>query len=150
MDMMTEWETPTTVSTEQLDEAVRKLIDYDKDYEAKKKISNEASEKYETQRTFVLNLLQTVGKTKYHVDGVGTVSLAIKTQVTTPKDPVSKRQMIDYFLNLDEDLYPAYLSVNHQTLNSYINQQLEVDPAFVLPGCGEKKETPELRFRKER
>jgi hypothetical protein len=109
MDMMTEWETPTTVSTEQLDEAVRKLIEYDKDYEAKKKISNEANEKYETQRSYVLNLLQTTGKLNIMSMALELYQWQLRLK-SHSKDPVSKRQMIDYFLNLDEDLYPAYLS----------------------------------------
>lgn len=145
------WAEPSSITTEKLDDEVRKLIELDTDYEAKKKISSEAHEKYETQRTYVLALLKETGKTKYHVDGIGTVSMAIKTQVSSPKDPLSKRQMIDYFLGLEEGhVYAAYLSVNHNTLNSYINQQLEIDPDFVMPGAGEKKETPELRFRKDK
>jgi hypothetical protein len=34
------------------------------------------------------------------------------------------------------------------TLNSYIKEQSELDPNFKLPGVGDIKETPELRFRK--
>jgi hypothetical protein len=149
-DNLNEWAIPSNISTEQLDEEVRKLIEYEKDYDAKKKISNEADAVYETQRTYILGLLQALGKTKYFVDGLGTVSMAIKTSVTTPKSPQDKRAMIDYFLSLEEGhVYPAYLSVNSNTLNSYINQQLEMDPEFILPGCSEKKEKPELRFRKD-
>jgi hypothetical protein len=144
------WETPTTVTTEQLDEAVEKLITLDKDYEEKKKISNDASAAYETQRSYVLSLLQSTGKTKYHVDGIGTVSMAIKTQVGVPKNPADKKLMLEYFQSLGPELFNHYATVNHMTLNSYVNQELELNPEFVLPGCGEKKETPELRFRKEK
>jgi hypothetical protein len=137
------------ITTEKLDEEVRKLVTLEQDYDAKKKISNEANEKYENQRTYLLALLRETGKSKYHVDGVGTVSMAIKTAVPTPKDPSDKRKMIEYFLTLEDGaVFPAYLSVNHQTLNSYINQQTEIDPDFRLPGVEGKKETPELRFRK--
>ena len=146
-----DWATPTSITTEQLDAAVKKLVELDADMEAKKKVYREADEKYETQRSYVLSLLQETGKTKYHVDGVGTVSMAIKTAVKVPKDPSDKRAMIDYFLKLEEGhVYPAYLSVNHNVLNSYINQQLEAEPEFKMPGVSEKTETPELRFRKEK
>lgn len=147
---LAEWQMPSTVTTEQLDEAVKKLVELDKDYESKKKISNEAQASYETQRTYVLALLKATGKTKYHVDGMGTVSMAIKTAVSVPKTPVEKKAMLEYFQSLGPELFNHYVTVNHQTLNSYVNQELELNPSFILPGCGEKKETPELRFRKER
>jgi hypothetical protein len=145
---LSDWDVPTSVTTEQLDEAVRKLIDLEKDYDAKKKIANEADAAYETHRTYVLNLLQATGKSKYHVDGYGTVSMAIKTSVTVPKDPVEKKAMLEYFRSLGPELFNAYVTVNSQTLNSYVNQQCEIDPDFVMPGAGPKKEKPELRFRK--
>lgn len=147
---LTAWALPETVTTEELDFAVRGLKDLDEDYEAKKKISSEAHEKYENHRLFLLELLKKANKTKYHVDGLGTVSLAIKTQVKTPKDPDSKKQMIEYFKTLGPELFNHYVSVNHMTLNSYVNEQLATDPEFILPGVGEKTETPELRFRKDK
>jgi hypothetical protein len=138
------------VSVHQLDNEVRVLVDLEKDYEAKKKISNEANAKYEEQRTLVLNLLQATGRSKYHAPGIGTVSMAIKSQIKVPHNPVDKKAMIEHFRSLDEALFYSYVSVNHHTLNSYYNQQLEMDPDFVIPGVGEKKETPELRIRKEK
>lgn len=144
-----DWEAPTTVTTEDLDKAVLKLVDLDKDYEAKKKISSEADAAYETQRAYVLGLLQATGKSKYHVDGIGTVSMAIKSSIQTPKDPVSKKAMIEYFESLGPELFNHYVSVNSMTLNSYINQELELNPDFILPGCTNKTDRPELRFRKD-
>lgn len=145
-----DWQQPSNITIEQLDEAVCKLSSLERDYEEKKKISNEANAVYETQRTYLLNLLQSAGKTKFHVDGMGTVSVAIKAQVKTPKDPDSKKQMIEYFQSLRPELFYHYVSVNHMTLNSYVNEQLNTDPDFVMPGVGAKTETPELRFRKEK
>lgn len=147
---LTGWTLPETVTTEELDFAVNGLKDLEDDYDSKKKISSAAHEKYENQRTFLLELLKKANKTKYHVTGLGTVSMAIKTAVKTPKDPMSKKQMIEYFQTLGPELFNHYVSVNHMTLNSYVNEQLATDPDFILPGVGEKTETPELRFRKEK
>lgn len=149
-DGMAGWELPETVTTEELDFAVKGLKDLEADYDEKKKISSEAHEKFENHRTFLLELLKKANKTKYHVDGFGTVSMAIKTQVKTPKDPESKKQMIEYFQSLRPELFYHYVSVNHMTLNSYVNEQMATDPSFIMPGVGEKQETPELRFRKEK
>lgn len=147
---MTEWETGETISTVALDDEVKKLMNLEAIYDEKKKIYKEADNAYEEQRTRLLNLLMQTGKSKYHVDGIGTISMAIKTSVTVPKDPVSKKELLEYFASLGPELYNSYVTVNSQTLNSYINQQCELDPDFVMPGAGPKKETPELRFRKEK
>lgn len=148
--MMEGWGLPETVSTEELDEAVQKLIKLEDDYEAKKKVSNEASDLVDNQRTFLLALLQKAHKTKYHVDGLGTVSMALKKQVQVPKNPADKKLMLEYFESLGPELYNSYVTVNSMTLNSYFKQQVEIDPDFTMPGITGVTEKPELRFRKER
>lgn len=145
--MEQDWGT-ATVSTETLDAEVKKLVELEAIYEEKKRIYKEADDNYEMQRNRLLQILSSTGKSKYHVDGVGTISLAIKTAVSVPKNPVEKAEMLKHFESLGPELYHAYVTVNHMTLNSYLNEQLQLDPSFVIPGVGEKKETPELRFRK--
>lgn len=147
-DSLSEWEQPNAISTQDMDDAIKKLQELDEDYERKKKISSEAHERYENQRVMVLEMLKKTGKKKYHVDGVGTVSMAIKLQVSAPKDPASKKEMLEYFKSLGDELFNSYVSINHQTLNSYVKQQVEIEPGFVMPGVGSLTETPELRFKK--
>lgn len=144
------WETPDTVNTEVFDEAVRKLKELEEDYDAKKKVSNTASELVDHQRNYILALLQKSGKTKYFVDGLGTVSMAIKKQVQVPKNPEDKKLMLEYFESLGEELYNSYVTVNSMTLNSYFKQQTEENPDFTIPGISGLTEKPELRFRKEK
>lgn len=148
--MLEEWTLDTTVTTAQIDEAVSKLLELEKIYEEKKKVYREADDAYEAQRMHILELLKSTGKSKYFVEGIGTVSMVIKQSVQVPKTPLEKQEMLDYFKSLGPELYNSYVTVNSQTLNSYINQQIEIDPEFKMPGCENKKETPELRFRKEK
>ena len=150
MDTANPWQSglPNTYTTQFLDEEVKKLLELEADMEAKKKVYKEADDQYEGQRTRLLNILMESGKSKYHVEGIGTISMAIKQQVSVPKNPADKKIMLEYFETLGPELYNAYVTVNHMTLNSFLKEQLELDPSFVIPGVGEKKETPELRFRK--
>jgi hypothetical protein len=149
MNEMEGWEIPSAITTEDLDAAVGKLTELEKIYDEKKKAYVEADAAYETHRRYLLGLLQATGKSKYHVDGLGTISLAIKTTVTVPKDPVSKKAMIEYFQSLGPELFRSYITVNSQTLNSYVNEQCQIDPDFIMPGAGPKTEKPELRFRRD-
>ena len=127
---------------------VEKLVELEKIYEEKKKIYREADDAYEAQRQKLLNILMETGQTKFYADGLGTISLAIKRQASVPKNPLDKKAMLDYFQSLGPELYNAYVTVNSMTLNAYIKEQSEIDPNFQLPGVGDIKETPELRFRK--
>src|SRR5690606_2321338 len=86
-----------TVTTAELDDEVKKLVELEAIYEEKKKIYKEADEAYEMQRTRLLNILMESGKSKYHVEGIGTISMAIKQAVSVPKNPVDKKTMLEYF-----------------------------------------------------
>ncbi len=136
------------LSVTELNEDVALLVALDKDYEEKKRISRDADEKYEAQRSILLNKLTAAGVSKYHAEGFGTISLAIRRQASVPKDPLNKKLLLQYFESLGSELYNAYVSINSATLNAYIKEQSELDPEFLMPGIGEIKETPELRFRK--
>jgi hypothetical protein len=136
------------ISVTELNAEVAKLVELEKIYEEKKKIYREADAEYETQRAKLLNLLTEAGVDKYYAAGYGTISLALKRQASVPKNPADKKLMLEYFESLGPELFNAYVTVNSQTLNSYIKEQSNLDPNFTIPGIGEIKETPELRFRK--
>ena len=148
MDLESWSEGTADVSTSDLDAEVKKLMDLEEDYEGKKKISSEAYAKYEEQRAKLLSILQATGKTKYYVDGMGTISQAIKTTVTVPKSFEEKQAMFEYFSSLGQEVFMNYATVNHMSLNAFVNQQREADPTFKMPGAGEPKEIAELRFRR--
>lgn len=143
------WEKPSSLTLDQLNDEVKKLLDLESDYDAKKKIYQEADNKYEEQRTRLLNLLMESGQSKFH-SLYGTISMAIKKQVKVPKEPNEKKLMLEYFESLGPELYNAYVSINSMTLNSYYKQQVEMDPDFNIPGITGITEIPELRFRKEK
>jgi len=136
------------ISVGVLNSEVSYLVELEKDYNEKKRIYKEADDAYEAQRLKLLNLLMEAGISKYHAEGYGTISMALKRQASIPKNPQDKKLMLEYFESLGPELYNAYVTVNSMTLNAYIKEQSELDPEFKLPGVAEIKETPELRFRK--
>lgn len=136
------------ISINVLNKEVEQLVELEKDYNEKKRIYREADDAYEAQRLRLLNMLMEAGVTKYHAEGFGTISMALKRQASVPKNPLDKKSMLEYFESLGPELYNSYVTVNSMTLNAYIKEQSELDPEFKMPGIGEIKETPELRFRK--
>lgn len=139
------------VSTAELDAKVKQMQDEWADYEAKKKIATEAHTKYEETERYVLALLKAAKKSKYVVEGLGTVSVANRFVVRTPKSIESKKLLFDYIRERhgSEGLI-GLVSINHQTLQSFINEEKKVDPLVQIPGLEAPTSEESLRFRSER
>ena len=150
MNQETQWQDLEEVSTKEFDDAVKALAEATMDYDQVDNLLKEASEKKEQARALVLSLMEKSGKTKYQLDGYGTVSISRKYSVATPKDNDSKAEMLKYFRGLGPDAYLSYVSINSATLNGYLNEQKEKDPSFTIPGVGEPNLIQTIRFTKER
>jgi hypothetical protein len=115
------------ITTRQLDEATQKLWDLRKDYEAKKKISNEASELVDKAELELLDLLERANKKNYQLDGVAKVVAVNTLCVTTPKTPEEKSAFFKWLnTTLGAEGFLAYLNINHNSLNSLWNEQFEM------------------------
>lgn len=130
----------------QLDALVAAYKEARDDYDAKKKISNEAHTKSEGLKAQVLAALKAAKKSKYHVDGIGTVYQTQKFQVTMPKGLTEKQQLFRFLQ--ERKIHLEFLTVNHQTLNSLFNEERDKDPAFKLPGVADPVLEEGLSFRK--
>lgn len=131
---------------EEMDKLVSLYKEAREDYDAKKKISNEAESKKETLKLQVIAALKAAKKTQYQVEGVGKVILVNKFQVTMPKNMIDKKAVFAHFQK--EQIHLEYLTVNHQALNGYYNQQREKDPGFKLPGVADPVTETTLQLRK--
>lgn len=144
------WLETETVSTQEFDQAVIELSKAQEEHDAIEKVLAEASQKKEGARSKLLALMEKSGKSKYQLDGYGSVSRTTKYSVTTPKDNDSKELMINHFRNLGKDFELTYLSVNSAQLNSYFNSNKEINPDFLIPGVGEPTVRQSIRFTKEK
>lgn len=147
---LAEWTKTEEVSTTEFDKAVVELATAQKAYEDAEALSKEASDQREVARATLLNLMAKSGKTKYQLDGYGTVSRSTKFSVAIPHDIDSKIEMLKHFRSLGEESYLAYVSVNSATLNSYFNENVEKNPEFLIPGVGQPTSRDSIRFTKER
>jgi len=88
-------------------------------------------------------------KTSYKTSQ-GTVVKATKFQVTLPKDPESKSALWNYLKSRGH--FDELISINHQKLNSYYKQEMEVAAEegnidFKIPGVDEPKAYTYLQLR---
>jgi hypothetical protein len=141
-----------SVTTQQLDEAIQNLWNKRKDYEAKKKVSDEAHAICEEAEQQVLDLLEQANKKNYQLDGVAKVIAVTKLQVNTPKDLDNKAAFFKWLKdNYGAEGYLAYLNINHNSLNSLWNSEFEKATdkvAFKIDGIDSPVERKTLRMNK--
>jgi hypothetical protein len=131
------------------------VIEYKKRREAREAAEEESTRLYklmEETKVSILRILMDAGKSKYPVDGVGTVSIVNKYVVRTPKEITALRALRGYIISkYGAETADQMFTVNHQTLNSFFNKEKEAveDPSFVLPGCEAPTLEQQLRFTKK-
>jgi len=133
------------ISVEQVDKMVLEYSEARTKYE---KLSKDTKELYsicEAIKFKIIAVLESAGKKKWEVDGIGRVS---RTQRMSPKIS-DKIEMLKHFRSLGEDEYLGYVSVNSRTLGAYIKQEKENDPSFNMPGV-ELTEIPNISFTRSK
>lgn len=164
MDQVTldEWNTQvektSSVTVEELDTLARKYQAKYAEYEAAKTISATLYAESEELEGKLVEALNQAGKSKYHVEGIGTFSFQNKMSVKVPKTLEEKKQLFEYIRTTHgEVFYLDKISVNSQTLNKLYNEDLAtakergVDPSlFHIPGLQQPTVMQSLRLTKER
>lgn len=150
-DGLAAWSDPNAevITTEELDDAAREFSEARLEYDEKKEISNKADAKVKLLKRKLLELLERANKSNWDLEGVGKFIKTVKYQVRTPKDLESKAKMLKHFKELGADQYLSYVSVNFQSLNSYINQEMENDPSFKMPGVEDPIANENITWRKK-
>jgi hypothetical protein len=147
---LSEWDEleKTEVSTAELDARIKHMRELRLDYEVKKAIATEAHDAYEKAEKDVMALLKAAKKSSYIVEGLGTVQIRNRYVVRVPKDNASKQRLFDYIRQRHggEELL-ALTSINHQTLNAFVNAEKEANPLQDIPGLEAPTHEESLAFR---
>jgi len=155
---MSEWDLETeideTITTKQLDDAAKLWKELEGTYDDAKALSTAAFKEYEKGEKQFQELLKKAGKKKYTVEGLGTISRVDKLGVTTPKTDEDKRAFFTWLKAKGNDVYFRYITINHASLNSFYNSELdaasESGEEFNVPGIGAPTSSEHLRFIKEK
>jgi len=154
MEGINDWMEPQvdTVDLQKMDDLIREMRSKKEEHEEAKKKATEIYKEYATLEHKVVAALKSAGKKSYKVDGLGTFSIVHKQVVTTPKTVEAKREVFEYIRNkYGDDVLDTMRSINHQSLNSFYNQEAEKaeDPSlFEIPGLDAPTVKEEARFRK--
>lgn len=141
----------TVVNTQEIDAAIVEMRRCREEYEAQKRLAGEASEVYEEAERAVLAILKRANKSKYFVEGMGTVNIVNKYMVKTPKETSQKDAFFQWVKDSQgPDVLKAMLSINSQTLNSFINEVKANDPTVDIPGLDAPTHQEIVRFTPKR
>lgn len=147
---------PSSVSVEELE---AKLKNYDEvraqidDINATLKEHNQKKADLEVQ---ILDMFEKLGKSKYYLDGVGTISTRTAYSVRVPKDMESKKKLFEYIHNkYGPEAYWDYATVNSAKLNSFAKEELALaeesgDTSFNLPGVEAPTARISLSLRRDK
>jgi hypothetical protein len=113
------------VSTKELDTLIEMLMEARSDYETAKRLAGERNETVELLEEKLMQLLDDAEKSVY-VSDRARVTVVSKLQVTTPKTPEDKKSFFEWLKNKHgvEAMY-TYMTVNHNSLNSLYNTEVE-------------------------
>lgn len=142
----------TLTDFENLDKLVAEMQRARKRHDDAKKETSLLWETYEELRAKVSLILRNCGKTKYYVDGLGTVSIVDKYNFKMPKDPEDKTKFLNYIKdNFGAETLTNLITINHNSLNSFLSEEKEKvmsGEAVDIPGMESPVGYQELRFRK--
>lgn len=145
----------TPINMEQMDALIAQSVEAWEKYDVAKKASSELFALAEEVDAKILAALKAAGKSKYYVDGLGTMGITQREIVTVPKTIEAKRKLFDYLREIGEEFFYSMLTVNSNTLNSWYNAKSEEAAekgtlGFLVPGVDQPTMRETLRFNKER
>lgn len=150
-DPMDEWMPtrlgqPTQIAD--MDRLIKKLSEARAIYDAAKKASSQRYHELEEVEKEVMGALKTNGRTKFEAEGVALVYVTTKEIYQTPKTPGQKQSLFDYIAGkYGPETLLAMLGINHQTLNSWANKEVESDPTLAIPGLEAPTSVETLYFK---
>jgi hypothetical protein len=144
----------TEITTQQMDEALKKFWQTKQEYDDAKAISNAKHKAMEEEKYILMEMLKATKKTKYQVDGYGTATLKEKLKVRTPKDVADKEALFAWLKEQHGGVgATALMSVKSQTLNKIFNDAFDeakengTADTFEIPGLGKGEVDYTLSFR---
>lgn len=150
-----EAETAENVDIEELDTVVREYFDARTAYEEASAESKRLNKEKDAAQARLLDYLKRTKKSKYSVDGIGTVLIANKYSIRVPKTIEEKKKLFHYIREqYGMDVLYSKLGIHSGALNAFYNEEAEAYAArgedFELPGVGAPTAMESVKLIKER
>jgi hypothetical protein len=154
MENMNDWddlEEKSELNLKEMDALIRQMNEEWDAYEKAKAYASELKAKYDLTEMDVVRALESAGKTKYQVEGLGTAYISNRFTYKVPKDVEAKTKLFSWIeKNHGSQVLQGLITINHQTLNSFTKVEIEKNPTIDIPGLGQPTLDKTLGFRKSK
>lgn len=114
-----------SITVEELDTLCKEYKAARDYYDSTKEVSDRAYAERERLQGKVVEAMELAGKSKYVVEGVGTLYFNDKMSVRVPKDIEDKKTLFKFILDkYGPTVYWDKVSIHSATLNSFYNEEL--------------------------
>ena len=138
-----------TITLQEMDALVKEYADIRMRYEEAKAISNNFYAELGAMEAKIIQALSVNGKTKYDVDGLGSISVVQSESYKVPKDVDAKKKLFNYIKEKHgAEVLMTMTSIHSATLNSWANQEAEAG-VMQIPGLDQPTVTESIRFRRK-
>lgn len=142
-----------TLDMAEMDRLIHQMQKLWSKYERAKKLASKRLEVYEKVEGAVMQALKDAGKSKYHVDGLGTAYIRQEEIVRVPGSIDAKRKFFKALAARGEDILYSLATVNSQSLNAWYRKEAERARAdgtlgFSVPGIDGSTMRESMAFRK--
>jgi hypothetical protein len=125
------------------------------DYDTKRKVATLAHDRAEDIDRQIIDALKKAGKSKYFVDGLGTMSIIPKSIVRVPGTIEAKKEFFKYLRSISEEVLYSLATVNSNSLNSWYAARLDEASGkgvlgFSVPGLDQPTMRETLRLTADR
>ena len=105
----------------------------------------------DSRKKKIMGILDSMGKEKHFVGGMGTLFIQNRFTVSMPKEPTQKKAFYDYLR--EKGIFEDLVTVHSQTLNAYYKNELAAaaevgNVDFKIPGLAEPNLVKTLAVRK--
>ncbi len=139
------------VTIQEVEKLIREYREARDNYDAAKKVSNELEAKSWDFEMKVMSMLEKLGRKSFDVEGVGKVTKCMKLVYSVPKTHEEKLALFDYIKNAHgADVLTTMTTINHQTLNSWANKEIETGEISKIPGLDSPTSQEYLQLRREK
>lgn len=150
MDWNEESPSPVTGATlKQMDELIQEIVRARLKYEELKDLTSAAHAEKQQLEKKMIDYLKAAGRSGYEHPTLGKALYYTKEVYETPKTPEEKQSLFAYIeTKYGGETLLTMTSINHQTLNSWANKEVETGEVMQIPGLGQPTIVEVFNFRK--
>jgi len=147
LEEMEQREAVEAVSVQELDSRLLALKELKDNYDSAKDVSDALYKEFEGKKMELFNILQSINRDRYQLDGVGTLYPVERGGYKMPSELEKKLQLFNFIQGkYGQDTLRAMLVIKDADLSKFV--KAEIESGTQVPGVGDYVSSTQVSFRK--